>query len=69
MKRSVVLALVLLMLTLTACGGEKRIVHCDRCQAEIEVDADSNITEDWILFCNDCAKEVEPGVVDAVNGK
>ncbi len=57
MKRIVALALLLLLLL---CGcGEKKIVHCDHCGAEIEVDAKSDMNdEDWILFCKDCEDEL-----------
>ena len=37
---------------------------CDRCGKEVQVSADSNITEDWIIFCKDCAEEIGPIVID-----
>lgn len=51
---------VLMMLGLLGCGAkrETRIVHCDKCGAPVEVDMDSNVTEDWILFCRDCGEPV-----------
>lgn len=54
-----------MLLTLAACGEEPRIVHCDRCGVEIEVEADSNITGEWILFCGDCNVDLygEDGLV------
>ncbi|MBP3633431.1 MAG: hypothetical protein J6J43_02530 [Oscillospiraceae bacterium] len=58
MKRIAVLLLVLLMLfTMSACG-EKRILHCDGCGVECKVDADSNMTEDWLIYCKDCNNEI-----------
>lgn len=42
-----------------SCGGEKKIVHCDKCGGEIEIDADSAMEEDWIIYCEDCNKSVE----------
>ena len=40
--------------------GEKKIVHCDGCGAEIEVDADSNVNDtDWTLFCSTCEAELD----------
>ena len=53
---SVILVAVLL-LSLTACG-EKKILHCDRCGVEVNVDADSNMDEDWAIFCNECNEEI-----------
>lgn len=59
-KRILALLLLLsLLLALAACGGEPKIVHCDRCGAEIRLNPDdSHVDEDWILFCGDCEEEV-----------
>ena len=58
MKRLIAaLLLVLVLLGLAACGGETRIVHCDRCGKEVEFPADTNMTEDWIIVCAECQKE------------
>lgn len=70
-KRILALVLLLsLLLTLAACGGEPKIVHCDRCGAEIQLDPDdSHIDEDWILFCKTCEEEAfgDDGVVSSGN--
>ena len=66
MKRILIcILLVSMLLVLAACGKEARTVICDGCGASIAVDADSNITEEWILFCKTCEKELfgEDGVV------
>ena len=57
--------LAALLLSLMGCGGEPKIVHCDRCGDEIQLEADSNIDEDWIVFCKTCEKEAfgDDGVV------
>ncbi len=56
----VLAALMLLSAILTGCAAAKptRIVHCDRCGKECVIPADSNMTEDWILYCTDCEKEL-----------
>ena len=60
LKKLIVFALVCAMLIcLAACGGGEKILHCDRCNAEVTVEADSNMEEGWIIFCEDCAKDVE----------
>ncbi len=62
MKRLLAIVLLIVALLSLAGCGEPRIVHCDRCGVEIELDANSNITEDWIVFCEDCGEPVvEPG--------
>ena len=48
----IVLAAALL---LVGCGATKTL-HCDRCGREVRVSADSNMDEDWILYCRDCEK-------------
>ena len=53
--------LVLLSAVCTGCSVSKartRVVHCDRCGKEVAVAEDSNITDDWILYCTDCEKEL-----------
>ena len=59
------LLLILSAMLLGGCKKETRTVHCDRCGEEIALDADSNITEDWIVFCKTCELEAfgESGVV------
>ncbi len=49
-------ALLCLLSLLPGCA-KSRIVHCDRCGAEITLNADSNIDEDWIVFCKTCEEE------------
>ena len=47
----------LLLLSLAACGKTKT-VHCDHCGEEIAIDVNSNMTEDWIIFCKTCEKDL-----------
>ena len=48
----IVLAAALL---LVGCGATKTL-HCDRCGKELKVSADSNMEEDWTIYCSDCEK-------------
>lgn len=59
------LLIVAMVLMMAACGGETRTVTCDGCGTEVRVDADSKITDEWILFCKTCEKELfgEEGIV------
>ena len=64
MKKLLCLLLTLiLMLTLFACG--KKSVTCDHCGNPIDLPANSNITEDWIVYCKTCELELfgEEGLV------
>ena len=66
MKRIMIcLLLAAIVLMTAACGKEGRTVTCDGCGTAITVDADSNITDEWILFCKTCEKERfgEDGIV------
>lgn len=59
MKRILCLLLALAMtLSLAGCGKEMRTVKCDGCGKDIQVEADSNITDDWLLLCEDCGEPV-----------
>ena len=59
MKRIVCLLIaILLLLTLLSACGEKKILHCDHCGDEVEVEADSNMEEDWIVYCGPCNEEL-----------
>ncbi len=55
-KWTALLALVLLLMSLCSCG-ETKTVTCDRCGKTIELNADSKIEEDWIVFCKECEEE------------
>lgn len=57
-KKAVLLILtVIISVSLTACG-EKKILHCDGCDTEIKVNASSEMTEEWIIYCAKCEKEL-----------
>lgn len=50
MKKILVFLLIFAMLlSLVACGGGEKTLHCDRCNAEVQVGADSNMDDSWII--------------------
>ena len=57
LKRCILPVFAVLLLTFSGCG-EPRTVHCDHCGGEITLEADSNITEDWIVFCKQCEEDL-----------
>lgn len=59
MKKLVLLiALVGVMLAMLNGCGEKKTLICDGCGKEVQVKADSNMDDSWIIFCADCEKEL-----------
>lgn len=61
MKKIIALLFALLLALLSMCGcGKKEVktLHCDHCGKAVEVDADSQMEEDWILYCSECEKEL-----------
>lgn len=54
---SVLILCLAMMLMLFGCGKEPKLLHCDRCGKELTVDGDSNMEEDWIIFCPACEEE------------
>lgn len=57
-KIVILLALVAMLLTLASCGKTK-ILHCDGCGTEVEVKESSNMTEEWIVYCEKCNEQIE----------
>ncbi len=54
MKRMfIVLLVIVTLLTVSSCG-EKKILHCDKCNTEVKVDVDSEMDESWTIYCSDC---------------
>ena len=63
MKKLVcLLAVAALLLTAAACGATKTL-HCDGCGVEVTVEADSNMEEDWIIYCGPCNQELFGGTL------
>ena len=52
------LLLAAMVLMTAACGKEGRTVTCDGCGEAIIVEADSNITDEWIVFCKTCEEDL-----------
>lgn len=56
MKKMIALFLAALVAVgLMACN--KVTLHCDNCGKEVK--ADNNMTEEWLIFCSDCEKELD----------
>lgn len=57
MKKIIILMLVACALVSFAGCGEKKALHCDGCNTEVQVDVKSNMEEDWIIYCEECNEE------------
>ncbi len=58
MKKLLMIAIAAAMLFASVgCVGTK-IVHCDRCGKEVKMSADSGVTEDWLICCEECQQEI-----------
>ena len=58
MLKKIILTIAILscFLCLTACSTEKKQLTCDGCGKTVEVSADSNMEENWIIFCEECGE-------------
>ena len=57
-KIALIFGVVLSLLMLASCGGEKKIVHCDNCTTELSIDEDSSMDDEWIIYCEPCSEEL-----------
>ena len=48
---------VTVLFVMSACGKTKTL-HCDYCNKEVVVSEDSNMEEDWVLYCAECNEEL-----------
>jgi hypothetical protein len=62
MKKLLIIAAAALC-ALAFAGCAKKVVHCDGCGKEIKLPANSNMTEDWIVLCDECKSKVDNAVV------
>lgn len=53
-----IIMIILCLITVCGCGGEKKVVHCDRCGAEVQVKSESKVEESWTIYCDKCDEEL-----------
>lgn len=59
MKKLLILILALLIAICAAgCSAKTQVLHCDNCGTEVKVDEKSGMDEEWIIFCEECEKEI-----------
>ena len=54
MKKFVLLLMILAMIFAFAGCGEKKTLRCDNCGADVQVAANSEMTDEWIIYCEEC---------------
>lgn len=58
--KKVLCVILVAILALAMAGCQKtKTLHCDGCDKEITVKEDSNMNEDWIVYCEECEPEIE----------
>ena len=55
-KTFILITLLLVALSFASCEKETKELTCDGCGKLVEVEADSNMTDEWILFCEECGE-------------
>ena len=58
MKKIIALIMAISMLSFLASCGEKKTLTCDVCGKDGEVEASSNMTDDWTVYCSNCEKDL-----------
>ena len=58
LKKIIAVALVVLMLFAVVGCGRTKILHCDHCNTEVEVKENSQMNEDWSIYCEKCNVEL-----------
>lgn len=61
---SILIALPVVFSMLAGCGATKTVT-CDGCGKPQEIEADSNMDDSWIIYCDECYTEFfgEEGLV------
>lgn len=57
-KRVLTALLIAVMLFAVVGCGRSKVLHCDHCNAEVEVKEDSNMNEDWAIYCESCNEKL-----------
>lgn len=58
------ISLLVIFLMLAGCGARKTVT-CDGCGKQLQIKANSNMDDSWIIYCDACNKEFfcEDGLV------
>lgn len=54
MKKIIAFMMILTALLALAGCGENKTLRCDHCGTDVQVAADSEMNDDWIIYCDDC---------------
>ncbi len=59
-KLALLLFAITLLAALTGCSSTtgSKILTCDGCGTKVTVEKDSNMEEDWIIYCDSCNEEL-----------
>ena len=57
MKKMLFIVSVLCIAAMMA-GCKTKVLHCDHCDKEVVAKQDSNMEEDWIIYCDECNEDL-----------
>ena len=57
-KIILIISALLFILSFASCSAATKTVTCDNCGKEIEVAENSNVNENWGIFCEECEEEL-----------
>lgn len=58
MRRIIILLCFICSLVFLTSCTETKTLTCDGCGTKVEVESDSNMEEDWIIYCKPCQEEL-----------
>ena len=57
-KTLIIASALLLLLSFSGCSEKTKALTCDNCAKEIQVAEDSNMNEEWAVFCEECEESL-----------
>ncbi|MBR2715713.1 MAG: hypothetical protein IKB73_05890 [Ruminococcus sp.] len=54
MKKKILALLLIVILAFSLFGCGAKTLHCDNCKKEVTVKKNSNMEEDWSIYCEEC---------------
>jgi len=59
--KAIIISAILAAALLIFAGCTPKLLTCDNCGKEVKVPSNSNMEEDWIIYCEECNEELFAG--------